>query len=213
MARVSWSMNVYSADMPDPTISSVQEQESGAPPIYTIGYGARTIEQFLDLLRRYQVAFLIDVRSQPFSRFQPMFNRCELQLASRQCGIRYVFMGDLLGGRPDDPACYTEGKVDYAKCRQAPAFLHGIARLQKAWHQKQRVALMCSEGKPESCHRTKLIGAALTDTGIPVQHIDEDGSLRAQDEVIGRLTLNQTELFGDTPSSVLSASRRTYRDE
>ena len=105
-------------------------------------------------------------------------------------------MGDTLGGQPRDPDCYTDGKVDYEKVRRQPFFQSGLERLRKAHERRLRAALMCSEGRPEQCHRSKMIGEALAAAGIPVRHIDEDGQLLTQAQVMDRLTGGQFDLFG-----------------
>jgi len=177
-------------------------------PIHTIGYGARDIEAFIAALRRYGITYLIDVRSQPYSRYKPDFSKETLEDHLRRADVRYVYMGDLLGGRPDDPACYdAEGKVDYAALVERDFYRAGIERLTKAYSQGLAVSLMCSEGKPEMCHRSKLIGRTLTERGIPVAHIDEHDEAISQDDVQNRRTGGQLPLFGDIP---LGTSRKRY---
>jgi uncharacterized protein (DUF488 family) len=179
------------------------------PPIYTIGYGARTLEEFLAALQAQQIAYLIDVRSTPYSRFKPEFNKRELESQLRLHGIRYVYVGDQLGGQPDDRDCYVDDRVVYDLVKAKPFYREGIARLRSAFGKGLRVALMCSEGKPELCHRSKLIGASLTELGIPVLHIDEEGVLRTQAEVLDELTDGQLSLFGEPEFT----SRKRYRAE
>ena len=170
-------------------------------PIYTIGYGARTLEEFLDALAAHQIDFLVDVRTAPYSRYKPEFSKSALENALRAAGVRYVFMGESLGGRPDDPDCYADGRVDYDRVAQKPFYQAGVERLRRAFDQQQRVALMCSEGKPESCHRSALIGRTLSDLEIPVMHIDEEDRLLTQADVIRRRTGGQLSLFGHTFTS------------
>jgi uncharacterized protein (DUF488 family) len=178
-------------------------------PIFTIGYGAREIEEFIDLLNVHHISFLLDVRSKPYSRYKPDFSKEALDNHLQAHGIRYVFMGDTLGGQPDDRTCYGEdGKVDYEKCRNKPFFLQGIERVQKAWSQQIRIVLMCSEGKPEMCHRSKLIGPALVAEGIEVAHIDENNQIISQDDVMLRLHKGQPSLFGDDFFNL--TSRKSY---
>lgn len=165
-------------------------------PLYSIGYGTRTVQEFVAALQSYQVEYVIDVRSAPYSKFKPEFSKASLELTLRNHQVRYVFMGDLLGGQPNDPDCYVDGKVDYTRLQAKPFFQAGIERLKTAHQQQLRAALMCSEGRPEQCHRAKLIGEALAQAGIPLCHIDEDGQLRSQREVIDRLTGGQLDLFG-----------------
>lgn len=166
-------------------------------PIYTIGYGDRALAALITLLQRHQITYVVDVRTAPYSRYKPEFSKTELTTALRHAGLTYIFMGDQLGGRPEDPACYTDGKVDYAKVAATAAYQQGIERLRTAFAQQQRLTLLCSEGKPEQCHRSKLIGATLTKLTIPLVHLDEMDEPQSQDAVIARLTDGQLSLFGD----------------
>ncbi len=178
-------------------------------PIYTIGYGARAFDEFIAALQAQQIDYVVDVRSTPYSRFKPEFNKRELEIQLRLAGIRYVYLGDKLGGQPEDRECYVDDKVVYDLVKQKAFYREGIARLQSAFGKGLRVALMCSEGKPEMCHRSKLIGASLAELGIPVMHIDEEGVLRTQAEVLDELTDGQLSLFGEPEFT----SRKRYRAE
>ena len=180
-----------------------------AIPIYTIGYGSRTLEDFVSVLKTHEIGYLIDVRSAPYSRFKPEFSKNALEAHLREHDIRYIYLGDKLGGQPDDPTCYADGKVIYDEVRQRSFFQEGLARVKAAFGRRLRVVLMCSEGKPEQCHRSKLIGQALVEQGIPVTHIDENGALVSQAEMINQLTDGQLSLFGDPDFT----SRKRYRKE
>ncbi len=178
-------------------------------PIHTIGYGAREIDDFIAVLKSRQIDFLIDIRSKPYSRYKPEFSKQTLQRNLQSQGIRYVFMGDTLGGLPEDPACYDEdGKVDYDKVRDKLFYEKGIGRLRQAWQNQLNVVLMCSEGKPEMCHRSKLIGRSLVDEGIDLVHIDENNQLISQADVELRLNKGQPSLFDDFHKYT---SRKKYR--
>ncbi len=173
------------------------ERTTDTIPIYTIGYGSRSIVELIEVLQQHQVAYLIDVRSVPYSRYKPEFSKKPLANELEQQGIRYVFMGDSLGGKPDDETCYVNGIVDYEKVKNTEFYQRGIERLHTAFTQQQRIALMCSEGKPEHCHRCKLIGATLTTEDLPVVHIDENNDQITQEQVIERITGGQLSLFGE----------------
>lgn len=165
--------------------------------VFTIGHGGKTADQLVEQLHRLEVGFVIDVRSAPYSRYQPDFSREPLSAHLARNTLKYVFMGDLLGGRPQDPDCYTdEGKVDYRKCRTKSFFIQGLRRIRTAYEQGLRVCLLCSEGKPWECHRSKLVGAALLEEGIDIRHVLPDGTTRSQDEVLRELTAGQVDLFG-----------------
>jgi len=176
------------------------------PTLHTIGYGARSLDELVAALKAYHIEYLLDVRSSPYSKFKPEFTKEALEAALKARGIRYVFVGDTLGGQPRDPGCYTDGKVDYDKVRQQPFFQTGLDRLRKAHEQRLRAALMCSEGRPEQCHRSKMIGEALVAAGVPIRHIDENGQLLTQAQVMDRLTGGQLDFF-DGPSLT---SRKRY---
>jgi uncharacterized protein (DUF488 family) len=176
-------------------------------PLLTLGYGNRELDEMLALLRTYEVRYLIDVRSAPYSRFNAAFSRTNLTTAIEKIGVRYVFMGDTLGGRPDDASCYDEaGHVDYLACRESIDFENGFERLRSAFEQDVGAAIFCSELRPEHCHRTKLIGEAMVEMGVPVEHVDADGSLASHQAVMERLHDAQMSLVGE-PSRATRSRR------
>jgi uncharacterized protein (DUF488 family) len=177
----------------------------GEGRVLTIGHGGQTWASVLDRLRSASVQFLIDVRSVPYSKYQPDFTRERLQSLARG-SVRYVFMGDLLGGRPDDLECYTDGHVDYVKTQAKDFFKHGIERLLNAHAQGLNVCLLCSEAQPSQCHRTKLIGVALGAHGVKLAHLLPNGALRSQEAVMQEITGGQEDLFGRA-----LRSRKAYR--
>lgn len=155
------------------------------------------------------IQFLIDIRSRPYSGRHPQYAREALAAALRRHGIRYVFLGDLLGGLPQDAECYDEEhKVDYAQLEKSERFIRGIARLRSAWQKGLRVCLMCSESRPEECHRSKLIGEVLDAEGIPVRHIGADGVDHRQMEIRQLLLDADGSLFG--PGFFRFTSRKRY---
>jgi uncharacterized protein (DUF488 family) len=177
--------------------------------LYTLGYGSRTLDDFVALLRRFDIGCLVDVRTSPYSRHRPEFSKQPLDTALKEAGVRYVFQGDSLGGRPDDVECYVDGKVDYGRLAEKESYQKGLDRVVKAVNQGMRVALMCSEGRPEDCHRSKLIGVSLAARGIEVIHLDEADTPQSQDAVLARITGGQLDLFGQ-PSFT---SRKRYLPE
>lgn len=176
-------------------------------PVYTVGYGVRSVEELFSLLKTQGIAFLVDIRTKPVSGYKPEFSRGPLSSAAASAGLRYLFLGDALGGLPDDPESFTDGKVDYSKLGRRPFFVSGLDRVRDGAAKGHVMALMCSEGKPEECHRSKLVGELLTAEGLDVRHIDEKGAVQSQEEIIRRLTGGQRDLFGNT-----FTSRKRYRD-
>ncbi len=177
--------------------------------IYTIGYGKRELDEVVSLLEGRGINYLIDVRSSPYSKFKPDFSRRSLEAALKRRDIRYVFMGDLLGGRPEDEDCYVDGKVDYGRVRRIAPFKRGIERLLTACKKSLHVCLICSEGRPEDCHRSKLIGEVLEEKGIRLRHIDAEGNLLSHKDVLGNIKNGLQTSFLD----VSFTSRKRYKNE
>ena len=180
--------------------------------IYTIGHGNRKINDFIEILKKFEIKYLIDVRSQPYSKFNPQFNQNELKHFLDKNGITYVFMGDTIGGRPSDRTCYDiEGKVDYEIVKTKDFFLNGIARLKKAYEKEIQIVMMCSESKPCECHRSKLIGRHLSNEFIYLKHIDEKNRIKTQADVINELNkgMPDTTLFPDE-IKINTTSRKSY---
>ena len=171
--------------------------------VFTIGHGGRTAEHLLGLLQQHRIGYLIDVRSVPFSRHQPDFNQDVIGPLAAAREIRYIPMGDSLGGRPKDPDCYLDGAVDYDRCRTKAWFQEGIVRIKEVAAGGHGVALMCSELRPEMCHRSRLIGRELALQGLEVFHLDESEALVDQGQVLFRVTGGQTHLFGDDQVTLL----------
>ena len=154
--------------------------------IYTVGHSSQSLEEFLALLQTQGVTAIADVRSSPYSRFNPQFNRKELRDALKANGIRYVFLGRELGARSEDDACYVHGKVQYKLLAQTPLFQSGIKRVLEG-AQTHRIALMCAEKDPLDCHRTILIARELVNQGARVSHILQNGSTESHQAAIARL--------------------------
>jgi uncharacterized protein (DUF488 family) len=124
-------------------------------PLYTIGHGNRKPEDFLAMLKDFGIEYLIDVCSQPYSKFNPQSNQNELKFFLEMNGIIYVFMGDTIGGRPTDTSCYDkEGKVDYEAVKMKEFFLNGINRLKTAYNKDINVVIMCSVVKVSLANAT-----------------------------------------------------------
>lgn len=151
--------------------------------IYTIGHSKHPAERFIELLRQHDIDALADVRSTPFSRFNPQFNRERLAAALRDAGIHYVFLGQELGARPREREFYDGDRVSYAKLAQSEPFRRGLDRVITG-SREHRVALMCAERDPLHCHRALLISPSLERAGVPVTHILADGSLQTHADLM-----------------------------
>jgi uncharacterized protein (DUF488 family) len=152
--------------------------------VYTIGHSSHPIEHFIALLRQHEIEVLVDTRSSPYSRYAPWFDRELLQRSVTAGQMQYLFMGDVVGGRPKDETFYDEeGRVLYSRVGQSEEFLKGVERLEGGIRQ-YRVALMCSEEDPAHCHRRLLIGRVLVERGTEILHIRKDGKLQTESDIV-----------------------------
>lgn len=154
--------------------------------VLTIGHSNHSLKAFIELLLQHGITALADVRSVPYSRLNPQFNREVLKHNLNAHGIKYVFLGHELGARTDDRSCYENGRVQYARLAQTDLFRSGIERVLRG-AKTYRIALMCAEKEPLDCHRALLVARALDDLGVSVQHILSDGRLEAHGETMERL--------------------------
>ena len=157
-----------------------------SPRIYTVGHSNHSLAGFLALLSRHDITAVADVRSAPFSRFRPHFNRDTLTASLKDSGIRYSYLGRELGGRSDNPACYEGGQVQYELVARTATFRDGLARVVDG-AACYRIALMCAEQEPLDCHRTLLVARALAEGGNDVVHILGDGKLETHKRTMDRL--------------------------
>jgi uncharacterized protein (DUF488 family) len=156
--------------------------------IFSIGHGNKDIEFFIQELKSFNIGFLIDIRTKPFSKWNPNFNQDMLKFLIIKQTIKYVYMGEDLGGLPKDISCYTNGKVDYDILKTKDFFQKGLERLLIADKKAINVAIMCSESNPAECHRTKLIGIELQKKEVNLRHIVGIGKEKSQSQVIAELT-------------------------
>ncbi len=156
--------------------------------IYTIGHSDHSVEEFVALLQKHGVTSVLDVRSQPYSRWAHQFNREALTRDLEAAGVAYHFLGDALGGRPADPALYDagDGPPDYRRLEQTETYQAGIARLLDL-ARAERVAVMCGEGEHRHCHRHLLIAQTLLERGLRVLHIQPDGCVVEGERVARQL--------------------------
>ena len=154
--------------------------------VFTIGHSSHAIADFLALLGQHAVSAVADVRSTPFSRFNPQFNREVLHRKLTAAGIAYVYLGSELGGRSADPTCYEGGRICYDRVAKTPSFQDGLRRLEKGMAE-HRIALMWAEKEPLHCHRSLLVAQAWDTQGVCISHIHANGSLDRHASAMDRL--------------------------
>lgn len=178
--------------------------------IYSIGHGNKKINDFVEELKSFDIQYLLDIRSKPYSKWNPHFNQHQFQSELANFGIKYVYVGDSLGGLPQDTTCYDfNGKVIYEIIKEKDFFKDGLNRLVVANNQHIRIAIMCSESNPCECHRSKLIGQELVKKNIQIKHIVGKLKFKSQENVMAELTNGEgiIDLFGNVTEF---KSRKSY---
>lgn len=159
---------------------------------YTIGHSNYPIEKFLELLKKYNINVVVDARSAPYSKYAPQFNKKNINPELKKSGIDYIFMGDLIGAKINDPQYLKDGKVDLEKLRSKSSFKAGINRILQGIEKNFIIAVMCSEKDPLKCHRFHSISKELMLAGLSVLHILEDGEVKSQQELEMKDNLKST---------------------
>lgn len=182
-----------------------------AVEVLTIGHSTLPYERFLALLRHSSVNAIADVRTSPFSRHFPHFNRDALRRELRSDNVAYVFLGEELGGRPKGEQFYHNGVADYEQMARTELFSRGVERVIGG-AKKYRIAMMCSEHDPLDCHRCLLVGRTLHERSVNVRHILGTGTIVDQRQVEERLMQMSGKSdhdFFEAPAKRLAAA---YRD-
>jgi uncharacterized protein (DUF488 family) len=140
--------------------------------IYTIGHSNIAQESFIDVLKQFKIQLVIDVRSSPYSKFVPHFNRENIKKTFKENDIKYIFLGNYIGGKPKAMKYYQNGKVNYDLIEKSEHYKEGIDKIIEL---NEDLALMCSEENPYNCHRHHLITQTLLKNELEVIHIRKEG--------------------------------------
>lgn len=154
--------------------------------LFSVGHSNYEIDVFISLLQKHGVTAVADVRSHPYSRFLPHFNRTALQESLNKEGIRYVFLGRELGARPSNQDCYVNGKAVYERIAATEAFHEGVQRVLKGLN-KYKLSLMCAEKDPLTCHRAVLVCQHLRHLDLNINHILKNGDLESHNHLEERM--------------------------
>lgn len=198
---------IYITNQPLETLFTnwIQKEIDDHLRLYTIGHSNLSLDEFLNTLRMHNITTLVDVRSEPYSKYTPHFSKKDLQHALEERGITYRYAGEYLGGRPSDKSVYQTGTilsentsrdayldlVDYTLVMKRDWYHKGLRRLLDIIHENhpkhEHVVIMCSEGNPDECHRHHLITRSLIDPSVQslpntpplvIYHILKEGVLQ-----------------------------------
>lgn len=159
-----------------------------ANTIYTIGHSQHSLDVFLGLLKKYDINYVLDVRSTPYSQFASDYNREMINRYLEMNDIRYSFMGKYFGARQEDSTLYApEGYLDFKKVRQSDLFKRSFENVMQGIKSGYHISLMCTEKDPIDCHRTIMVAKAFHENDVTVKHIMPDGNLQTQKDIENRL--------------------------
>ena len=175
-------------------------------PLFTVGHSNLEFAQFVKLLKDFPIQLLVDVRSRPQSGRFPQFSQPAFEKLLEGEGIAYLFLGEELGGRPDDPDAYLpDGRVNYRARRKSYAFGAGLERVLRELASRT-LALMCAEEDPLECHRFLMICPKLVASGIQPQHIRRGSQIETQEAAETRLL--ESNGFADVAANTLFPAAR-----
>ena len=160
---------------------------NGLKPLFTLGHSILEFGNFAALLKDHGVELVVDVRSTPQSARLPHFSQPAFEKLLHAEQFAYLFLGEELGGRPDDADAYRpDGLVNYEARRKSYAFQAGLDRLGKEGEGRS-VAMMCAEEDPLECHRFLMVCPELTRRGIIPLHIRKGSRIETQEAAENRL--------------------------
>lgn len=190
-------------------------RESTGKIIYSVGHSNHEADKFVRILQGFSIGIVVDVRSAPYSKYCPQFNKKTIELVLKNSGIKYVFLGKELGAKPDDQTCYEGNRVSFEKLKTSELFQKGISKLLEGI-EKGNIAIMCSEKEPINCHRAILISRVLAENGISVKHIlNETESLDHKDleaQLLKKFKIEET-LFNTAFSKQLDLEEAYEKQE
>lgn len=146
--------------------------------LYTIGYGNRNASEVFALLKKQGIDKLVDIRSVPYSRYRPMFNKNNLTIQAISEGVEYIFKGQELGAK-------LHGSYpSYEILRNRPEYLEGLKYIISEIETGYNLAIMCCELDHLKCHRYNLIAEDIFQLGYDVVHIGKRGELITHEGLI-----------------------------
>lgn len=180
-----------------------------------MGHSNYEFDTFLEVIIAYGIQIIVDVRSAPYSKYCPQFNKDIIEKSLQSKGIKYLFLGKELGARPSDSNCYIHGRVNFDLLKESGKFREGISRLKEGVKKKCVLALMCSEKDPINCHRTILISRVLNDEGIEVSHILNPSESCSQTEIEEKLQkkFELEPLLFDTENAAAERIKEAYKKQ
>mgnify|MGYP000989922132 FL=1 len=152
--------------------------------IYTLGHSNYPFDKFIEILKKYDINCVVDIRSTPYSKYNTQYNKEFLHETLKNLGYTYIYMADEFGAKRKTKVSYNdEGYADFDKVILEDEFKRGIERLKVGCAKNYKIVLLGAMQEPIRCHRAILLGKELIKAGFDVKHIMHEGDLKVQSEL------------------------------
>ena len=152
--------------------------------IYTLGHSNYPFDKFIELLKKYDINCVVDIRSTPYSKYNTQYNKEFLHETLKNLGYTYIYKADEFGAKRKTKVSYNdEGYADFDKVILEDEFKRGIERLKVGCSKNYKIVLLGAMQEPIRCHRAILLGKELIKAGFDVKHIMHEGDLKVQSEL------------------------------
>ena len=152
--------------------------------IYTLGHSNYPFDKFIEILKKYDINCVVDIRSTPYSKYNTQYNKEFLHETLKNLGYTYIYMADEFGENRKTKVSYNdEGYADFDKVILEDEFKRGIERLKVGCAKNYKIVLLGAMQEPIRCHRAILLGKELIKAGFDVKHIMHEGDLKVQSEL------------------------------
>lgn len=150
--------------------------------VYSIGYSGFSIDDFIDIIKKNEISLIVDVRSQPYSKYFLEYNKESLKKSLKYNGIYYRNYAKEFGARQEEMEFYSDdGYLDFELFAKSKNFLRGFEKLKQSMLQNYKFSLMCAEKNPINCHRTILIAREFYNAGYKIIHLLPNGTMTQED--------------------------------
>lgn len=152
--------------------------------IYALGHSNYPFDQLIDILKKYNIDCVVDIREIPYSKYNTQYNKEFFQQNLKKLGYTYVYMGEEFGAKRKTRESYNnEGYADFKKVILEDSFKKGIERLKDGCNKGYKIVLLGAMQEPIRCTRGILIGPQLIEAGFDVKYIMHEGCLKSQSDL------------------------------
>jgi uncharacterized protein (DUF488 family) len=186
--------------------------------IYTMGYSAFALEDFIETAKSFGIKLVVDVRSLPYSKHYPDYNKESLEKILSAHNIFYRNYAKEFGAQQTRKDFFSpEGFLDYEKFVKSDDFMRGFSKIKKSLEKNYTLAFLCAEKDPSVCHRSIMVARPFCESGLTVNHILQNGDTETQKEIETQLLehyfpdRNQLTLSDDVVEDDEALIKKAYR--